>query len=140
MLLPPSITIKCCYRILQSNDTLLKAFLTYFVAMYFIEVKNDRNKKCTLFLSYLQPFLYFSAEPLWVILWTVQHLLCLFDYNGPTELEQNSCVLPTPVCIVFFFNFHACYVFKCIILYVWWFIYICIYLFIYYLCTQSLTQ
>ena len=59
MLLRHSITIKCCYRILQSIDAFLKAFLTYFVAIYFIEVKSDRNKKCTLFLSNLQPFFVF---------------------------------------------------------------------------------
>jgi len=60
-----------------------------------------RNVHCSCQIS--SHSLYY--EPLWVILWTVQHLLCLFDYNGSTGLEQNCCVLPTTVYIVFFFIF-----------------------------------
>jgi hypothetical protein len=96
-----------------------------------------RNAHCSCQIS--SHSLYISAEPLWVILWTVQQLLCLFDYNGPSGLGQNGCVLPTTVYIVFL-NFHACYVFKCMILYIWWFIYVCIYLFIYLLTIYVLTH
>jgi len=97
---------------------------------------ETRNVLCSCHISNLS--LYFSAELLCVILWTLQHLLFLFDYNGPTGLEQNSCVLPETVYC--FCNFHACYIFKCMLLCIWWFIYVCIYLFTYYLFTQSLTH
>ena len=56
-----------------------------------------------------------------------------------TQMDWNKTVVfCQQPCVLVFFNFHACYVFKCISGGL--FMYVSIYLFTYYLCTHSLTH